>query len=226
MFLCIKSTTCIWWKVWTGQIHTVKRRSLSPPRLPSFSHPVSLSGNNHYYQCSCFLSEMDCASRICINILIDQSIFPSICLSCRSFILTQQRACMTSPLPLLCPPTWLCTLETVSKGKFSMGSVYPWNEFMRFPSPGDMDAQARWPCGERKWESWTPEWKKEFRLPPFKALSISQFLSFVFTVLKNLVLMANHWTARGFPSPSFLNKKRKTLYCTLPFLPTPPRHPH
>ena len=157
---------------------------------------------------------------------IDRSIYFSIYLSCRSFILTQQRACMTSPLPLLCPPTWLCTLETVSKGKFSMGSVYPWNEFMRFPSPGDMDAQARWPCGERKWESWTPEWKKEFRLPPFKALSISQFLSFVFTVLKNLVLMANHWTARGFPSPSFLNKKRKTLYCTLPFLPTPPRHPH
>ena len=196
-----------------SNIYSEKEVSVPSQTSQIPSHPVSLSGNNHYYQCSCFLSEMDCASHIHIYILIDQSIFPSICLSSGSFILTRQRACMTSPLPLLRPATWLCTLETVSKGKFSMGSVRPWNEFMRFPSStGDVEAQARWPCGERKWERWTPEWKKEFRLPPFKALSISQFLSFVFTDLKYLVLMANHWTARGFPSPSFLNTKRKTLF--------------
>lgn len=64
-----------------SNIYSEKEVSVPSQTSQIPSHPVSLSGNNHYYQCSCFLSEMDCASHIHIYILIDQSIFPSIYLS-------------------------------------------------------------------------------------------------------------------------------------------------
>ena len=136
MFLFTKSTTYTWWKVQIGQMYTVKRRSLSLPRLPSFKviqfpSPETIAIANVYV----FFQKLTVYHTY---ISIDRSIYLSIYLSSRSFILTQKRACMTSPLPLLRPPTWLCTLETVSKGKLFMGS------FISGMSSWDSPALEKW----------------------------------------------------------------------------------
>lgn len=166
---------------------------------------------------------MDCALHIRIYILIDQSIFHlSVCLSSGSFILTRQRACMTSPLPLLRPATWLCTLETVSKESF------PWEcssmEWVhRFPSStGGVERRLDGHVEKGNGNVETPLNERRsldsllLRLYP----STSFFLLF-FTDLKNLVLMANRMDARD-SHHQFPEYKEKDSIPLCPFsLPLP-----
>lgn len=77
-------------------------------------------------------------------------------------------------------------------------------------------------------------WRKKWDVEPLnerrsldsRLLRLCQPVSFfIFTDLKNLVLMANHWTARRFPSPSFLNTKEKDSIPLCPFSLTLPGTP-